>query len=102
MPSATRRLLRPISGGSGMSTTEHPASTESSAQRHPDWKHDDHLLTVLVDNARRFPDQVAMRERDQGVWQEYTWSRYLDEVLCFAAGLEAQGVKPGDIVLIIG
>ena len=86
-----------------MSMTEiHSSSTQASMLRHPDWKHDDHLLTILVDNALRFPDQVAMRERDQGVWQEYTWSRYLDEVLCFAAGLEAQGVKPDDIVLIIG
>ncbi|HLR78594.1 MAG TPA: AMP-binding protein, partial [Burkholderiaceae bacterium] len=73
-----------------------------SQQLHPDWDHNDHLLNLLVENARRFPDQVAMRERDRGVWQEYTWSRYLDEVLCFAAGLEAQGVKPEDIVLVIG
>lgn len=73
-----------------------------SQQMHPDWDNNDHLLNLLVENARRFPDQVAMRERDRGVWQEYTWSRYLDEVLCFAAGLESHGVKPEDIVLVIG
>src|SRR5699024_4228903 len=69
---------------------------------HPNWDRDDHLLACLVDNARRFPDQVAMRERDQGVWQEYTWSRYLDEVLAFAAALETRGGEPEDIVLVIG
>lgn len=83
-------------------TESHSNAIADSMQRHPDWRNDDHLLALLVDNARRFPDQVAMRERDQGVWQEYTWSRYLDEVLCFAAGLETHGVKPEDIVLVIG
>ncbi len=83
-------------------TESHSNSIDDSIKRHPNWQNDDHLLAILVDNARRFPNQVAMRERDQGVWQEYTWSRYLDEVLCFAAGLEARGVKPEDIVLVIG
>src|SRR5690554_7015359 len=73
-----------------------------SRQLHPNWNDDDHLLNILVDNAKRFPDHVAMRERDRGVWQEYTWSRYLDDVLCFAAGLETRGVKPEDVVLVIG
>ncbi|MDN5843312.1 MAG: AMP-binding protein, partial [Alcaligenaceae bacterium] len=69
---------------------------------HPDWRPDDHLLTLLADNAQRYPNEVAMREYDHGVWQEYTWARYLDEVLNFAAGLERCGVGQGDIVLVVG
>src|SRR3546814_15110419 len=43
-----------------------------------------------------------MSKNDHGVWQEYTWARYLDEVLSFAAGLERRGVGRGDIVLVVG
>ncbi|WP_323012173.1 AMP-dependent synthetase/ligase [Castellaniella sp.] len=72
------------------------------ADLHPNWQTDDHLLALLADNAKRFPDRVALREYDHGIWHEYTWRQYLDEVLSFAAGLEARGVGPGDIVLIVG
>lgn len=77
-------------------------TNEDAAALHPNWQRDDHLIAVLAENARRFPDQVAMRERDQGIWQEYSWSDYLDQVLCFAAGLELLGVKPEDNILVIG
>lgn len=69
---------------------------------HPEWSQDDHLIAILADNAKKYPNQVAMRERDHGVWQEFTWSQYLDTVLCLAAGLESRGVGPEDIVLVIG
>ena len=72
------------------------------AKLHPDWRADDHLLAVLARNAREHPAAVAMRERDHGIWQEFTWADYLDRALAFAAGLEARGVGPGDIVLVIG
>ncbi len=73
-----------------------------SALRHPGWASGDHLLALLADNAARFPARIAMRERDRGVWQEYSWQRYLDDVLAFAAGLEPHGIRPEDVVLIIG
>lgn len=73
-----------------------------SASLHPDWQADDHLLTHLAANARDHPDEVAMRERDHGIWQEYTWSQYLDTVLALAAGLENLGIGAGDNILIIG
>ncbi|NLO78909.1 MAG: long-chain fatty acid--CoA ligase [Xanthomonadaceae bacterium] len=77
-------------------------STETTAALQPQWQRDDNLIALLAENARRHPDQVAMRERDHGIWQEYTWKDYLDQVLCFAAGLEALGVQPEDIVLVVG
>lgn len=79
-----------------------PESFDDEALRHPDWHTNDHLLALLADNAQRYPNQIAMREYDHGIWQEYTWAHYLDEVLNFAAGLQANGVKPGDIVLVVG
>ena len=69
---------------------------------HPNWQRDDHLLARLARNAAELPDQIALRERDRGIWQEYSWKDYLQAVTEFAAGLEARGVKPGDVVLVIG
>jgi long-chain acyl-CoA synthetase len=91
------------------STAQHASPTAdrqpqpgTPAGAHPDWRADDTLLNHLAANAREVPDRVAMRERDHGIWQEYTWSDYLERVLAFAAGLETYGVQPGDTVLILG
>ncbi|TKT82536.1 AMP-binding protein [Aquamicrobium sp. LC103] len=73
-----------------------------AARLHPGWKRDDHLLALLARNARERPTEVAMRERDHGIWQEYSWAEYLDTVVSFAAGLEEKGVGPEDLVLVIG
>ena len=52
------------------------------------------------DWARDFPDMVAMREKDFGIWQEITWSQYWESVLEAAHGLLALGVYEGDRVSI--
>ncbi|MFA7504091.1 MAG: AMP-binding protein [Burkholderiaceae bacterium] len=62
----------------------------------------ENLIAVLVDNARQHGGQVAMRERDRGIWQEYSWAEYLEQVTAAAAGLETLGVGPGDNVLVVG
>ena len=56
-------------------------------------------LTVAArvrDWAKSTPDAVAMREKDFGIWQEYTWAAYWDLVLDAAHGLLALGDEPGD------
>jgi len=60
------------------------------------------VVALLARNARDFPQSVAVREKDFGIWQEYTWHDYLREVLAFAAGVEALGFKPFDAMLILG
>jgi long-chain acyl-CoA synthetase len=70
--------------------------------QHPNWQPGDHLIALLAANAREHGAEVAMRERDRGIWQEYTWQDYLRHVLEAAAGLQALGVRPGDNVLVIG
>ncbi len=37
-----------------------------------------------------------------GIWQQYTWQQYLDQVKYFSLGLVSIGLKPGDVVAIIG
>ena len=66
----------------------------------------DNLLTfpqILLDNARKFPaSKIAMREKDYGIWQSYSWQDSLDHVRDFALGLAALGFKKEDKMAIIG
>ncbi|MCF8096578.1 MAG: AMP-binding protein [Desulfarculaceae bacterium] len=45
--------------------------------------------------------QVALREKEFGIWQEITWSGYRDHVKHFALGLRALGFGRGDHLAII-
>jgi long-chain acyl-CoA synthetase len=56
----------------------------------------------LLHNAVRFADRVAMRHKDFGIWQSWTWAEQADAIRNYSAGLQSIGVKPGDKVAIIG
>ena len=60
------------------------------------------LIRVLAQNAEVFPDRVAMREKDKGIWNQTTWQQLLEIVLCCAAGLEELDFKAGDVMLVLG
>ena len=53
-------------------------------------------------NAERFPAKVAIREKDYGIWQSYTWADYFREGRRIALGLASLGFRRGDKVAIIG
>ena len=63
---------------------------------------DDTFPKLLVRNARAHGDRTALREKEFGIWQPFTWREYHDRVRDFSLGLSALGVKPGDKVAIIG
>lgn len=63
---------------------------------------DDTLPKLLVANARRFKDKPALREKEYGIWQTWSWEDYLDRVRRFSLGLIRLGLEPGDKVAIIG
>ncbi len=58
------------------------------------------VASMTRDWAGRDPDRIAMREKDLGIWQEYSWARVWDLVLDAAHGLLALGVDVGDRVSI--
>lgn len=60
------------------------------------------LVGALAQNAAAFPSRVAFRERDYGIWQEYTWTQVRDRVVALAAGFEELGVEPGHAVIVVG
>ena len=57
---------------------------------------------LLVRNARLYADRPALRHKDLGVWQTWTWARLFDEVRAYAVGLHRLGVRRGDAVAIVG
>ncbi|HEX2442206.1 MAG TPA: AMP-binding protein [Methylomirabilota bacterium] len=53
-------------------------------------------------NAERWPRGVAIREKDLGIWQAYTWRDYLERGRRIALGLASLGFVRGDKVAVIG
>ena len=54
------------------------------------------LPRLLRRNAETMAERPAIREKDRGIWQTYSWRRYHEEVRDFALGLAAHGFKRGD------
>ena len=58
---------------------------------------------ILLDNFQKFGSgKTAIREKDYGIWQSYSWQDYHDQVKDFALGLASLGFKRGDKLAIIG
>ena len=57
---------------------------------------------LLLHNAANWPDDVAMREKEYGIWNTYSWRDYCDRVREIACGLKALGLERGEVVAIIG
>ena len=56
----------------------------------------------LLLNAQRFGGLPAMRHKNFGIWQSWTWKDQLEEVRAFSIGLETLGVKHGERVAVVG
>ncbi|ENJ1748963.1 TPA: AMP-binding protein [Vibrio parahaemolyticus] len=75
------------------------------AQQHNDWADITSLDTfpkVLQHNAKHWPDQVAMREKEFGIWREFTWQDYEDRVKWMALALQDLGIGEQDVVGLLG
>ena len=60
------------------------------------------LARLLQRNARDLRNRPAIREKDRGIWQTWTWGQYHDEVRDFALGLAALGFQRGERLSVIG
>jgi long-chain acyl-CoA synthetase len=56
----------------------------------------------LAHNARVRGGRPAMRHKDFGVWQTWTWSEVNDNARALAMGLRQLGLKRGDKIAILG
>ena len=59
------------------------------------------LPQYLVKNARGFPREPALREKDRGIWQQWTWADYLEHVRAIGLGLVGLGVQRGDKIAFL-
>ena len=50
--------------------------------------------------AQRFPDALAFREKDYGIWNRMTWQHYFETARRFALGLKSLGFDKGDRLAI--
>lgn len=57
---------------------------------------------LLVRNAQAFRGRPAMRHKDLGIWQTWSWDEVLKIVRAYAVGLSTLGLKHGDTIAIIG
>ncbi|HHG3412034.1 TPA: long-chain fatty acid--CoA ligase [Vibrio parahaemolyticus] len=75
------------------------------AQQHNDWADITSLDTfpkVLQHNAKHWPEQVAMREKEFGIWREFTWQDYENRVKWMALALQDLGIGEQDVVGLLG
>jgi long-chain acyl-CoA synthetase len=57
---------------------------------------------LLQWHARQRPGATAIREKDLGIWQSWSWSEVLAEVEQIAAGLHQAGFQRGEHLAIVG
>ncbi len=57
---------------------------------------------LLIQNADRFAGSTAIREKDMGIWQSWTWKEVRDEIFLLANGLVTLGFGRGDKIAIAG
>ncbi len=72
-----------------------------TAEAHDASVHDT-IPKLLLRNAKTMAARPAMREKDLGIWQTWSWADTLVEIRDLALGLRALGLKRGDRVAIVG
>ncbi|MGH6949048.1 MAG: AMP-dependent synthetase/ligase [Kiloniellales bacterium] len=65
-------------------------------------KEADTFPKLLAAHAEGRPDRPAIREKDLGIWQSWSWGQVAAEVEWLACGLAARGLKRGDKIAIVG
>jgi long-chain acyl-CoA synthetase len=57
---------------------------------------------LLLHHAEVRPSSPAIREKDLGIWQTWTWREFADEVRAIACALAALGLERGDHFALVG
>ncbi|MFD1562604.1 AMP-binding protein [Haloarchaeobius amylolyticus] len=60
------------------------------------------LPEILLDHVEKHGTDIALRWKQYGVWQEFTWEEYYDRVKWFALGLDDIGFGEEDVLFTIG
>jgi long-chain acyl-CoA synthetase len=60
----------------------------------------DTLPKLFLQNSAERGDRIAMREKDFGIWQSFSWQDYRDFAFAIGNGLLSLGLQRGDVVSI--
>jgi long-chain acyl-CoA synthetase len=58
------------------------------------------VSSIFMKRVTEQPDKVALREKDFGIWNEYTWADFGRQAMLAGLGLQALGLARGDICSI--
>ncbi|MBV7397257.1 AMP-dependent synthetase/ligase [Mameliella sediminis] len=61
----------------------------------------DTVPKLFLKKAAERGDRIAMREKDFGLWQTYSWKDFHDRAMRIAHGLRKLGLNKGDVVSIL-
>nr|WP_245217040.1 AMP-binding protein [Neoroseomonas nitratireducens] len=62
----------------------------------------DTLPHLLAQNAALHGGDVALREKQFGIWRSFTWAEYHTRTRLLALGLQRLGIQAGEVVALIG
>jgi long-chain acyl-CoA synthetase len=62
----------------------------------------DTFSRLLLDHARVRGDRPALREKNLGIWQTYTWAQFAQSAAEMAAGLHTNGFRRGMRLAVVG
>ena len=57
---------------------------------------------LLMQHAAQRPQAPALREKEYGIWQTWSWARAAEDVRLMSCGLAALGFQPGQNLAIVG
>ena len=61
------------------------------------------LPQMFLNQVNNFePDTVALRQKEFGIWREFTWHESYEQVKYFSLGMIALGLQRGDHICSIG
>ncbi len=95
MSLATKSTARPM-------VTGEIANWTADLSHLPDIQVYDTLPKILRKNAKDFPNEVAQREKDLGIWNPVTWADFDGHVGRMAVAFRVLGVEEGSVVALIG
>lgn len=57
---------------------------------------------ILQHNANHWPNDIAMREKEFGIWNEFSWLDYQNRVKWISLALSELGINGGDAIALLG
>ena len=75
---------------------------KANTYEYPDFDKFNTFPKLLKHRSEIMPDEVALRNKDLGIWNEITWDEYNKIVSELSIGLKSIGFKKGDVLALIG